>query len=342
VYFNLKNSILVLLSGALLITGSALLTRQFSFVFSGSRNLPETESSSVKVALLQGQAFDLQGAFKVDSVDSIAFQRNGKDAFSLLLAHYKDKLNQERNALLFPKNKETSAILASPTDIRQTIWEEAGSAINKHAAKNGIILSWWDDGQRIHFLSGREPWASKPSGETFRTSVWQQLQGKFLLASDNEKIRLNQMARWLTMDSKQALIEIRQTFATAQPVYLVVTNDLLARTGEIADYGGMPLTFNTATFQAHDNLHGDIASIREWAGEKGNGNYMVQKEGAGYRVWSTSKDNEAMKQTLLVRLLPFVDSLKKLPDGVHLLYQSHWGGYLSIYKIDSDLKNSLD
>ena len=79
---------------------------------------------------------------------------------------------------------------------------------------------------------------------------------------------------------------------------------------------------------------GDVAQIKQWATEDGNSNYLVQKEGLNYRVWAIAKTSKIEKNSLLVRLLPFVDSLKKLPSGVRLVYQSHWGGYLSIYKID--------
>jgi hydroxylamine oxidation protein HaoB len=62
----------------------------------------------------------------------------------------------------------------------------------------------------------------------------------------------------------------------------------------------------------------------------------VQKEGMNYHVWATSSGSDATKSSLLVRLLPFVDSLKQLPEHVRLVYQSHWGGYLSIYQLNLD------
>lgn len=331
--WTIKNSFLTVISIALLITGSALLIPSLKHIFLNKGEFSQT-GSSLNVALLQGQASDLQGAFTVGSVDNYVIQRNGKDAFSLLLAHYKDDRNQERRALMYPKNKQEAAVLTSPTDIRQSIWEEAASSIKQNTTNDTRILSWWDDGQRIHFLSGRETWISRPSEATFKTPVWQQLQDHFLLADGEQKSRLSQMARWLTMDSDKALDEIRQAFGPAQPIYLLVTNDLLLRQGELTDYGATPLTFNSTTFPAHDNLHGDIAKIREWAAENGEGNYLVQKEGSGYRVWATPKESDSAKRSLLVRLLPFVDSLKQLPNGVQLVYQSHWGGYMSIYRLN--------
>lgn len=331
--WTIKNSLLTGISIALLITGSALLIPRLKLVFSDKGTFSQADPS-LNVALLQGQASDLQGAFTVGSVDNYTIQRNGKDAFSLLLAHYKDELNQERRALLYPKSKQETVVLTSPTDIRQSIWDEAAAAIKQNTTNDARILSWWDDGQRIHFLSGRETWISRPSEATFKTPVWQQLQDHFLLADEEQKSRLSQMARWLTMDSDKALAEIRQTLGSAQPIYLLVTNDLLLRQGELADYGATPLTFTSTTFSAHENLHGDIAKIREWAGDNGEGNYLVQKEGSGYRVWTTPKEADSVKRSLLVRLLPFVDSLKQLPNGVQLVYQSHWGGYLSIYRLN--------
>jgi hydroxylamine oxidation protein HaoB len=334
VAWSFKNSFLVVISFALLITGSALFIPEIKKLNLDNEKTPQTDASSVNVALLQGQASDLQGAFAVDSVDNYTIRRNGKDAFSLLLAHYKDSQIRERRAMLYPKNKQETAALLSPTGIRQSIWDEAASSIKQNMPDDAVILSWWDDGQRIHFLSGRDSWISKPSEETFKTPVWEQFKNNFLLADNEEKKRLVKLAHWLTMDADQALTEIRQTFGHAQPLYLLVTNDLLLRLGEIADYGAASLPLTTASFQAHDNLHGDIAKIREWASENGNGNYLVQKEGGGYHVWATPKETDSVKQTLLVRLLPFVDSLKKMPDGIQLVYQSHWGGYLSIYKLN--------
>jgi len=130
------------------------------------------------------------------------------------------------------------------------------------------------------------------------------------------------------------LAEIRSTFGSQRPIYFVVNNDLLMRVREMEDYGGTPLLFNTIALQARDDLHGDINQIRRWANEEGDGNYLVQKEGSYYRAWTTPKNSDAEDNTLLARLLPFVDSLKKLPENVDLVYQSRWGGYLSIYKIE--------
>ncbi len=142
------------------------------------------------------------------------------------------------------------------------------------------------------------------------------------------------MAAWLTMDSDQALAEIAAHFGNARPLYLLVSNDLLLRLGELSAYGGSPLAFNAKNFPAGADLHGDIAQVKRWAGETGEGNYLVQKEGQYYRAWLPS--NPDTQRSLLVRLLPFMDSLKQLPKDVQLVYQSGGGGYLSVYKLAAE------
>lgn len=332
--WTLKKSVLLLCCGTLLFTGSALLYQQIRDAFFEDRESRQPKPAPLIVKHIQGQTSDLQGAFSVDSVDNYTFQRDGKDAFSLLLAHYRDADNQQRRAVLFPKGKQEMGSLPSPTELRQTIWLEAAKSISQNMPKDALILSWWDDGQRIHFLSGRETWVSKPSSETFISPIWKGLQDNLLLASDSERGQLANLAHWLTMDSDNALMEMRNFFGTSRPIYVLVTNDLLMRLGEIVDYGGTSLAFSSKAVQAHDNLHGDIAQIKQWAYEEGSGNYLVQKEGLQYHVWATPKGSATENNSLLVRLLPFLDSLKKLPEHINLVYQSHWGGYLSIYKID--------
>ncbi len=334
--WNPKKAVLLLVCGALLFTGNAMLFQQIKVVFFDDGDARQTNPAELNFKLLQGQTSDLQGAFSVDSVDNYTFQRDGKDAFSLLLAHYKDDQNQQRRAVLLSKGKQEARALPSPTGLRQAIWQDAAKAISENTPKDALILSWWDDGQRIHFLGGRDAWVSKPSSQTFISPIWKQLQGNLLLASDSERGQLSNMARWLTMDSEKALAEMRQMFGASRPIYLLVTNDLLMRLGEMVDYGGTSLAFSSKAVPAHDNLHGDITQIKQWAYEEGSGNYLVQKEGLAYHVWATAKGSVAEKNALLVRLLPFVDSLKKLPEKVHLVYQSHWGGYLSIYKLELD------
>lgn len=274
---------------------------------------------------------DVQGRFPVQSVERYAFSQDNKDLFSLLVARYQDSAGMPRSAVLFPKDAQEIAF--SPTGLRHNIWQSAADVIARKAPEDSLFLSWWNDGQRIHFLSGKEAWLHQPSDKTFVGPVWKALQDGLPAASDEDRPRLARMARWLTLDSDKAIAEIAAHFGTSRPVYLLVNNDLLLHLAEFTAYGGTSLGLDSKNIPAGHDLHGDIALVKRWAAETGDGNYLAQKEGDYYRVWS-APDAKA-KNTLLVRLLPFVESLKKLPEGVSLVYQSHWGGFLSVYKIDS-------
>ncbi|MEC4748495.1 hydroxylamine oxidation protein HaoB [Methylomicrobium sp. Wu6] len=313
----------------LLATGGMMVYRQWIFAPSATADgVKDAEQLSTRHAPEPQTA--IQGHFPAQSVERYIFSQDGKDLFELLVALYQDKDGVRQSAVLFPKDAQ--AIASSPTGSRHDIWHAAAEVIARKAPKDALFLSWWDDGQRLHYLSGKDPWLRKPAMKTFANPVWNALRDTLPLASDEENARLTQMARWLSMDSDKAIAEIAVYFGASRPIYLLVDNDLLLHLAEFSAYGGTPLLLDSKNIPASNDLHGDIAQVKRWAHESGDGNYLAQKEGNYYRVWSTP-DTKA-KNTLLVRLLPFVDSLKKLPEGVSLVYQSHWGGFLSVYKID--------
>lgn len=326
---DLRKGLLLLTGIALLAGGSAILYRQLAApAVSGAEGSPPGAELDVR-RTAEPQA-GAPGRFPVRTMERYAFSQEGKELFSLLVARYQDQGSAPRAAVLFPKDAQ--AIASSPTGVRHDVWKEAADVIVRKAPEDALFLSWWDSGQRIHYLSGRETWLHQPSLKTFSNPVWKAVQESLPPASEEETARLEQMARWLTMASDQALAEMAAHFGDARPVYLLVDNDLLLHLGEMAAYGGASLPLNSKNIPAGNDLHADIARVKRWANETGDGNYLAQKEGAYYRVWSVS--DEKTKNTLLIRLLPFVDSLKKLPEGVTLVYQSHWGGFLSVYRID--------
>lgn len=332
---NLRKSVLIALSAALLITGGALLYPQFRIAWT-DRGDSTTAPSPLFVQRSQWQATDLNGLFPVELIVNYTLKWQGKDAFNLLLAHYKDK-NQPYRAIFYHAGKpSTGSVLPNPNELRQTIWQEAGQAISQNTAPNALFLSWWDDGQRVHFLSGKEVWIKNPGAITFSQPLWQPFETDLLVADESETKHLAAMARWLTMDCDKALADIKKTFGKTRPVYLLITTDLLYRLQELEAYGGSHMSFATHTFNAHDNLHGDIAQIKRWAQDQGNGDYLVQKSGLRYHAWTPKADSDDQSNTLLVRLLPFVNSLKSLPNGLKLVYQSHWGGYLAIYQLKTE------
>lgn len=326
-FWTIKKTLLLLCSSVLLVSGSTLLYNAVPMLQVFSKKSAELQFTQSQEPIIQPV-----GKFVLQGMDRFDFNDAGKDLFGLLVAHYKDAQDVQRSAILFPKDKQEGSVFSTPTGLRHSIWEEAALTMSSNAAKDALILSWWDDGQRVHFLSNLNAWLTKPAAATFVGPVWKVLQPQLPLASAEENQRLSSMAVWLTMDADKALAEITAHFGKSQPVYLLVTNDLLLRQGELIDYGGHVLAFNSKNIPAGDDLHGDIAQVKRWAAEGGEGNYLVQKEGAYYRAWTPS--NPETKNALLVRLLPFMDSLKHLPPGVQQVYQSGGGGYLSIYRLN--------
>jgi hydroxylamine oxidation protein HaoB len=326
---KIRKGLLLMLSIVLLTTGGTILYRQL-----GSPSAVKTEggkgSDRLTVRHTPEAPADVQGRFPAQSVERHVFSQGGREIFDLLVARYQDDEGIQQSAVLFPKDAQK--IASTPTGLRHDIWHAAADIIVRKAPEDSLFLSWWDDGQRIRFLSGKESWLRNPSPKTFVNPVWNALKDSLPAASDEESARLTQMARWLTLDSDKAIAEIAANFGTSRPVYLLVNNDLLLHLAELSAYGGTPLRLDSKNIPAGNDLHGDIARVKRWANETGDGNYLAQKEGTYYRVWSTR--DEKVKNTLLVRLLPFVESLKKMPEGVSLVYQSHWGGFLSIYKVD--------
>ncbi|MGZ8215500.1 MAG: hydroxylamine oxidation protein HaoB [Methylosarcina sp.] len=316
------------ISIALLATGGAILYRELlSPPAVRTNGIKAGEQLSVRHAPEPKDGG--QGRFPVQSVERYTFSQGTEDIFNLLVTRYKDNQGIQQSAVLFPK--DTQEIASSPTGVRHDIWQTAVDVISRKAPEDALFLSWWDDGQRIHYLSGKESWLRKPSLKTFSNPVWKALRDRLRMASNEESPRLEQMARWLTMDSEKALAEIAAHFGPSRPVYLLIDNDLLLHLAEFTAYGGTSLSLDAKNIPAGNDLHGDIARVKRWANEAGDGNYLAQKENTYYRVWTTR--DKKVKNTLLVRLLPFVDSLKKLPEGVSLVYQSHWGGFLSVYQI---------
>ncbi|MGR9086460.1 MAG: hydroxylamine oxidation protein HaoB [Gammaproteobacteria bacterium] len=326
----MRTGLLMSLSIALLATGGTILYRQLPTP-AARKNVIGTGDDQLDVRHAAESPHRARGRFPAQSVERYSYSRSGRELFSLLLIRYQDGGGILQRAILFPRDARD--IASSPTGLRHDVWQSAADVMVRKAPEDALFLSWWDDGQRLHYLSGREAWLRQPSSPTFVGPVWTSLQHELPAASKESSWRLAQMARWLTMDGNEAIAEIGAHFAESRPVYLLVNNDLLLHLAEMAAYGGIELPLVSKNIPAGNDLHGDIARVKAWAVDAGDGSYLAQKEGSYYRVWTTT-DAKA-KNSLLVRLLPFVDSLKQLPKGVSLVYQSHWGGFLSVYKIDA-------
>ncbi len=268
---------------------------------------------------------EIQGAFPVETLARYRIGHEAGGGVELNVAHYQD--GQKATAIVFPPAGNAQ----SEASLRHDLWQAAAEAIQKHTGQDALFLSWWDDGQRIRFLSGRKPWLDQPAAAAFpdakQQEFWRQAGGGFA----TDETRLKQFARWLSMDADAALAEMDQALPKGQPVYWLVCLDDLARLSEIEALSGVKLPFEARVFPQADNIHSQIAEVKRWAGEKGVGAYLVQQLPAGgARVWRVTTEDGV--KTLLARLLPFTTSLAKPLEHQALVYQSPWGGYLSVYQ----------
>jgi hydroxylamine oxidation protein HaoB len=245
------------------------------------------------------------------------------------VAEYHNSRQQPARAIVY---RAPNGVERSDGKLRHDLWQEAIAAIKDHVPADALFLGWWDNGQRIAYGSGREVWSAAPVRALYRDasqrSLWNEVAGGYV----EDEANLRQLARWLAMDADQALGEMAARFQR-RPVYVLVCLDDMARLGEIEAMAGAALPFEMRLFPAADNLHGQVATVKRWAAEGGTGNYLVQQLSTGeVRAWRISTEQGA--RTLLARLLPFTSSLAKPLDRVTLVYQSAWGGYLSIYRAD--------
>ena len=251
----------------------------------------------------------------------------------LSVIDYRNEENQLEKVTVYPETKPATAVRSA--NPRMSLWSKVAEAISKHASPDALYITWWDNAQRIHFLTGEATWPRRPAAESFAglplAAFWQEAAGG--LAVDTAPVR--QLAQWLTMDADLALQAIRSDPNLSRMPYLLACVDDLARLGEIERLSGVSIPLEVRYFPSGEDLHGQIKEVRRWASETGSGaNYLVQPVvGGGVRAWRVTRPEGS--NLLLIRLLPFSKSLESPLEGLRLVYQSHWGAYISLYEVIS-------
>ncbi len=276
---------------------------------------------------------DAEMHFPIQKIDQVGIAYPDGHHHVFDVAHYQDIAGQIRQALIFLSTKQNpQQVPAQVADLNHLTWQawlDASASFRNTKAKNALFMTWWDNAQRIHLLSGKKSWANAPAREAFdrrQQGFWQHVSGGFLKHSEP----LKQLADWLLMDAQQAIDTIEQRFEKPNQLYFLVTIDDLARLSEMSTLSGKSVPFETRVFRSDENIHRLISRMRRWAREKGNGSYLVQHlPQLGVRVWRiTTAEGE---KTLLARLLPFTSSLANPLRSLKLVHRSEWSGYISIY-----------
>ncbi len=271
----------------------------------------------------------LGGRYPVERLARYRISREGSAGVELNVAEFRDAQGRPGSAIIYPH--EDAVPSQQDLNLRHDLWKGAAESILAHTGEDALFVAWWDDAQRIRFLTGRNNWTVDPAAGAYRKYeqrvFWEKAGGGY----NPDETKLRQLARWLAMDADAALAEMDLALPKDQPVYFLACLDDLARMHEIQNLSGTKLPFEARVFPRADNIHSQIAEVKRWAGEKGVGSYLVQSiPGGGVRAWRIT--TEAGTKTLLARLLPFTTSLAKPLDNQSLVYQSGWGEYLSIYE----------
>lgn len=271
----------------------------------------------------------LAAHYPADAIEHYTVTQGDEASLSLDSVRYRAMDGKVRRAVLYLGDEQSSA----PTTkrLRQDLWAGAIAAIGQHTDDKALFLSWWDNAQRIDFFTGRDTWAMTPVATAFANrrerELWDRVAGPF----NPDDARVRQLARWLAMDAKEALANMDKTLPADASVYLLACLDDLARVSEIERLSGKKLAFEASLFPTSSDIHAQIASVKRWAGEKGSGSYLVQQiPGQGIRAWRIT--DAATENSLLAKLLPFTGSLASPAPGLEPVYQSSWGGYLTIFE----------
>lgn len=266
--------------------------------------------------------FRLDSRYPVDRLLRYSVDGEG----DLFVAVFQGGDGNQHRALVYPPSPPGDELDA----IRHEIWQKAAAAVREHAEPDALFVTWWDNGQRLYLLTGREVWARQPpaeGGSARDRAFLAEVAGG--TARDG---RVERLARWFAAPAQEGLEGLRAALPPGRPAYLLVTVDDLAHQGTMEALSGRDLGFDARVFPfTAGNLHGAVPAVKEWARAGGGDGYLVQElPGGRILAW---RAGPAAAESLLGRLLPFTTSLARPLPGLDLVYQSGWGGYLSVYRL---------
>ena len=243
--------------------------------------------------------------------------------------------NNESPVLLYWKNS-THEILYN-LDRKPSELSALATVISKHAPKDALILSWWDTSRQLKLLTGHDTLFTSHLNEPLMIPVAWLEQSKAIQAyehqfwgsqaSQEEQEQFKRFSQALAAPAEEGVAQLRELVGSDRETYLVVHVTDLYKLGLMypdkigVAYQNFPLT---------GNMHGMINHMKVQLKENDFDTYTLQSiSDEEIRVFFLS--DEASSQTLLAKMLPFVD--KKAPvelEAAQLIYQQ--GGYW-VYKI---------
>lgn len=243
--------------------------------------------------------------------------------------------NEEPPVLIYWKNS-TNEVLYN-LDRKPSELSALATVIGRHAPKDALILSWWDTARQIKLLTGHDTLFTSHLNEPLMIPVPWLEQSEAIQAYENqfwkskaerqEQEQFKRFSEALAAPAQEGIKQLRELIGTDREAYLIVHVTDLYKLGLMhpdkigVAYQNFPMT---------GNMHGMINHMKVQLKENDFDTYTLQSiSDEEIRVFFLS-DAES-SQTLLARLLPFVD--KKAPteqETAQLIYQQ--GGYW-VYKL---------
>jgi hydroxylamine oxidation protein HaoB len=318
--------------GIFLVTGGLLLLGWFVYLWFKPIPAPyqyqlieEGDSSKFSKIDLTGWPDLKLGQYKVQA-DGV-----GKPIAEFIVA----RQNDGAPVLIYWKNS-TNEVLYN-FDRKPSELTVLAEAISKYAPKDALILSWWDTSRQIKLLTGHDtffthhlneplmipaPWLEHSKEiQAYEKQFWQSK------ADSAELERFKRFSRALAAPAEDGIKQLRQLIGSDRETYLIV------HVTDVYKLGLMyPESIGVAyqNFPMTGNMHGMINQMKVQVKENNFDTYTLQSVSDNeIRVFFLS--DEASSQTLLARMLPFVD--KTAPTELELaqlIYQQ--GGYW-VYKL---------
>ena len=331
----------------------AIIIASIFYVVERSRSLT-VASSTGSVDLLQRQHMDindkpllfqsetvrieepLKSFFTINDVERYSIGITEGMYYDLTVASYMGSETEQRRAIIhLPAETDDEGKLVDkekiPVQFRYEKWVSASEAINTYTNRDALFVSFWDNAQRVDLFTGRENWVTLPAKVAYledEHALWRAVAGGF-----DRQGRSAKFSELLLMDADEALRELKKALPQGRDHYLLLSTDDLSHVQEIARMTGRGLPLETRLFAASADVHNSISQVKQWAQEgEGTGSYLTQPVAErSIRVWRIT--DEGFEDSLLARMLPFSTSLDTSIEGAKLVYQSDWGGYISIYQL---------
>lgn len=278
----------------------------------------------------------LKSLFTIKDVKRYTISITEDMNYELTVASYIGSETEQRQAVIYlPTKKDDEGKIVNnenmPVQFRYEKWSSASEAINLHTNNDSLFVSFWDNAQRVHLFTGRDNWVMLPAKDAYTEDeheLWQSIAGGF-----DRQGRSARFSQLLLMDMDEAFQQLKEELPQGRDHYLLLSTDDLSHVQEIARMTARGLPLETRLFPADADLHNNVSQVKQWAQEgEGTGSYLAQSiSERSIRVWRIT--DESFQNTLLARLLPFSTSLDKSIEGAKLVYQSDWGGYISIYQL---------